>query len=334
MNPTLSDVHVNVPLSNLSVAYIQNQSAFVSGDIFPVVPVQKKSDVYYRYSRGDMNRDEMAERAPATEAAGGGYRIDNSPTYNCKVYALRKDIDDQIRANADSVLSLDSEATTWLTLKALIKRERLWQSTFFDTGIWTSEKAGQGSADSTHVKYWDDPASTPIEDIRSMKRDIHLAGGGFMPNTITFGPRVWDKIVDHPDFVDRIKYGQTANPSMSPAMVSRAVVAQLLEVERVLVMEGIVNTMAETANMDDESNAYIAGKHCLLTYSPPNPGLMTPSAGYTFAWTGYFGAQAAGNRIKSYRWEPTESERIEIQMAFVHKLISADLGGIFYNVIS
>jgi hypothetical protein len=41
--------------------------------VFPNIPVQKKSDRYYTYDRGDFNRDEMEERAPGTESEGSGY---------------------------------------------------------------------------------------------------------------------------------------------------------------------------------------------------------------------------------------------------------------------
>ena len=64
MKPTPSDVHVNQPLTNISIAYLQSQMRFVADRIFPVIPVEKQSDRYYTYDRGDWNRNEMQERAP------------------------------------------------------------------------------------------------------------------------------------------------------------------------------------------------------------------------------------------------------------------------------
>ena len=68
--PTASSVHVNAPLTSISIAFLQDQSGFVARKVFPAVPVNKQSDRYYIYDRGDFNRDEMKERAPATESAG------------------------------------------------------------------------------------------------------------------------------------------------------------------------------------------------------------------------------------------------------------------------
>ena len=57
-NPTFSDVHVNRPLTNISVAWIQEESAFIADKVFPSVAVQKQSDRYFVYFREDWYRDE------------------------------------------------------------------------------------------------------------------------------------------------------------------------------------------------------------------------------------------------------------------------------------
>lgn len=326
MQPTMSDVHVNTPLTNISIAYMQDQDLFVAAQVFPTVPVEKQSDRYYIYNRGDFNRDDMAERAPGAESAGSGYNLDNTPTYFARVWALHKDVPDQIRANSDSVLAPDRDATVYLTNKALIRRERYWANAFFKTGLWTTEYTGvasSASVDATHFLQWDQAASSPIEDIRKGKTAAHLASG-FIPNTLTLGQQTWDKLIDHPDIIDRVKYGQTPG---KPAVAQRQALAQILELDNVYVGGAIYNTAVEGGT---ESNAYIAGKHALLSYRPAAPGLMVPSAGYTFAWRGYFGAGADGLRMKSFRMEWLESDRVELELAFDSKLIGVDLGT-FYN---
>jgi len=62
--PTARDVHVNAPLTNISIAFLQSQDSFVASRVFPSIPVMKQSDRYYTYDRGDFNRDEMQLRAP------------------------------------------------------------------------------------------------------------------------------------------------------------------------------------------------------------------------------------------------------------------------------
>lgn len=318
--PTAGDVHVNTPLTNISIAYLQNANNFVAGQVFPNIPVTKQSDRYYTYERGEFNRDEMKKRAPGTESAGGSYTVDNTPTYFCDVYAFHKDIPDQVRANADSVLAPDREATEYVTHKDLIKREKTWATKYFTTGVWTN--------DNTTANWGPTGTATdPIQDIRTGKRTV-LQSTGYEPNTLVLSKAVYDILADNADVIERVNAGQTpGNPAMGTLMAMMA----LFEIERILIMKAIENTALEGAT---PSHSFIGGENALLCYSAPSPGLMTPSAGYTFSWTGWMGATQNGSRIKRFRKEELESDRVEIQAAFDQKLVSADLGYFFSTPIT
>lgn len=328
MNPTAGDVHVNTPLTNVSIAYLQSADNFVATRVFPNIPVTKQSDRYYTYDRGEFNRDEAEERAPGTESAGGSYSLDNTPTYFCKVFAYHKDVPDQIRGNADAVLNLDNEATEYVTHKALIKREKLFVAKYFIPTIWATDIEGVASGPTgPQAIHWNLDTGLPISDIRDGKRE-RLEDTGFEPNTLVMGKAVWDALVDHPDIVDRIKYGQTPG---APAIANVEALMKLFELERIFVMKAIENTAAEGAT---NVHAFIGGKHALLAYIAPSPGIMTPSAGYTFSWTGWMGAGAEGNRIKRFRMEKLESDRVEVQMSFDQKLVAADCGYFFNGIVA
>lgn len=324
--PTRGDVHVNAPLTNISIAHIQASSHFIADRVFPNIPVNKQSDRYYVYDRGDFNRDEMKERAPGTESAGSGYDLDNTPTYYAPVKAFHKDVDDQIRANSDSVLSPDRDATIFVTQKAMIHRERTFAANALAAGVWTNEKTGVNSDVVTGSEFliWNDANSDPITDIRTAMRTV-LESTGFEPNKLTLGQTVMDALVDHPDIIDRIKYGQTPG---APAMVNASSLAQLFGLDEILVSKAVHNSAAKGAT---DVSAFIAGPNALLTYTPSAAGLMVPSAGYTFSWNGWMGASGLGHRIKRFRMEQLEADRIEIQMAYDQNIVGADLGYFFEN---
>lgn len=327
MNPTPGDVHVNQPLTNISIAFLQNANNFVATRVFPNIPVSKQSDRYYVYDRGEFNRDEMKERAPATESAGGGYSLDNTPTYFATQYSFHRDIPDQVRANADSVLNPDREATAYVTHKALIRREKLWAARYFAASVWTTEYTGVAATPTGSQRLrWSDANANPIEDVREGKRTI-AQSTGFEPNKLVLGRAVYDALLDHPDIIDRIKYGQTAG---APAMAGADSLARLFNVDEILVMNGIENTAQEGRTA---THSFIGGKHAMLCYSTPTPGLMTPTAGYTFSWTGLLGNGAEGNRIRSFRLEQLQADRVEIDMAFDLRLISADLGAFWNGIV-
>lgn len=327
MQPTPGDVHVNAPLTNISIAFLQNANDFVATKLFPNIPVSKQADRYYVYNRGDFNRDEMEQRAPGTESAGSGYSLDNTPTYFANRFSIHKDIPDEVRANADAVLNPDREATAFVTHKALIKREKLFVANYFTTGKWGTDVTGVASSPSAgQTLQWDNANSDPIKVIRDAKRAIRQSTG-YEPNKLTVGRAVFDALLDHPDIIDRIKYGQTAG---APAQANKETLAKLLEIDEILVMNAIENTAKEGQNA---AHSFIGGKNALLTHSATAPGLMTPSAGYTFSWTGLLGAGGEGNRIRSFRLEQLGVDRVEIDMCFDQKLVAADLGYFFASIV-
>lgn len=326
--PTRGDVHVNKPLTNISIAFMQEARNFVSDTVFPNIPVPNVSDRYYTYDRGYFNRDEMQERAPGTESAGSGYAVDNTPTYYCKVYAFHHDVPDQVRSNADSPVQPDRDATQLVSQKALIKREKLWVARYFQPALWTFDVDGvAGVPGAGQVLQWSDANSTPIEDIAAAM-DAVLEETGFLPNKLIVGRQVWTALKNHPDIIDRVKYGQTPGGT---AKISLQALADLFEVEQIVVMNAIENTSKEGAA---NNHAFIGGKKALLVYAAPSPGLQVPTAGYTFSWSGFLGAGAMGGRIKKFRMEELESDRVEIQMAFDQKLVSADLGYFFDTIVA
>lgn len=327
MNRTPGDVHINTPLTNVSVAFVQSADKFIASRVFPNIPVSKQSDLYYTYDRGDMNRDEMEERAPGAETSGSGFGVDND-NYYARVYGFHKDIPDQLRSNADSQFNLDREATIFVTGKALIKREKLWVGSYFKTGVWTHELAGVSAAPTSgQTLHWNDGGSDPIRVVRQAKQAV-LQSTGMMPNKLTLGRPVYDILLDHPDIIDRLKAGQTPGRA---AAASAADLARLFEVEEVLVMDAVENTAKEGQT---PAHTFIGGKHALLSYAPPAPGLMTPSAGYTFSWTGHLGAASDGQRIKQFRMEAKASDRVEVEMAFDMKRVSADLGFFMGSIVA
>ena len=339
-NPTAGDVHVNRPLTQISIAHIQDANVWVADKVFPNISVQKQSDRYFQYDRADMWRDTMKKRAPGAESAGGGYKTDNTPTYYADVWALHKDIDDQIRANADDPLNMDRDATIYLTEQAMISREVNWTANFFTTGVWTgvtgsaADITGVAASPSTNeVLQWNDASSTPIEDVRAYSDTIHGLTGK-RPNKLTMGREVWTQLVDHADLVDRIKYSGGVGITV-PAMVSRMAVASILELDEVLVADGIQNTAAENPSFETSmSLAFIAGKNALLSYAPASPSILQPSAGYTFSWAGFMGAGAMGMRMKRFRMEWLECDRVEVQAAYDQKAVSTDCAVFFSSIVA
>lgn len=323
MQPTPSQVHVDRVLTNISIANMQSSEEFIANKVYPILPVDKRSDLFRVYPKDDWFRDEAEKRAPSTESAGGGYDI-TTDNYFCDVYAFHKDIDDQTRDNSDADVDLDRGATDFVTTKMLLKREKVWVTQNFQPGVWGTTITGVASAPGAgEVLRWDDANSDPRRDVKAARRQIKSITGYF-PNTMVLHYDALDALEDHPDLVERIKY--TSADSIDLAMLAR-----IFKVKRVLVAGAIENSAKEgnVAEMD-----FIYGKHAWLGYVAERPSLMAPSAGYTFSWRHAPLTNDQGVEIRRFRMEHIRSERIEGEIAFDDKIVATDLGYFFEDIVS
>ncbi|CAB4155906.1 Major capsid protein GpE [uncultured Caudovirales phage] len=312
--PTQNQVHIDAVLTNLSVAFMNEADNFVASKVFPTVPVTKQSDLYFTYSQADFYRDQAQYRADGTESAGSGYSLSTS-TYSSQVWALHKDIGDQVRANSDSPLNPDMDATKFLAHQMMIRQERDWASKFFTTSVW--------GTDNTPSTLWDASGSDPIGDIQTGVNTV-LSNTGYLPNTLVLSYAAYKTLRNHSDFVDRYKY--TSADSITPELIGK-----VLDVPRVMVMKGVYNSAQEGASA---SYAQMGDKDALLCYVAPSAGLMTASAGYNFVWSGVGGGLGTSTAVSRFRMDHLRADRLEIESAWDFKAVSTSLGYFFSNPVS
>jgi len=329
-SPTVADVHVASALTNIATAYVQDQSVYVADKVFPMVPVQHRTDVYFKWDKGDFYRDEAQLRADATESAGTGANL-STGTYAANVYALHQDIGPQVRANADPSVDLDVASTRQLMQKLLIRRDRIFMTKYMATGKWGTDITGtaNGTPGTSTPAFWDDDANgDPFTDIAVGQTTI-LQNTGMLPNRLVLSWPVYQALRKHPLIVDRIKYTQKT----FAGTITAALLAAAFDVEQVVVSQAVYNTAGEGVAA---SMSFAMGKHALLCYAAPSPGLMVPTAGYTFAWSGFTGLNSLGVRVAQIpmNWLGLGTIRNECDMAFDMQVIGSDLGYFFSGIVS
>lgn len=307
--PASSQAHIDGPLTSLSIAYMNDASAFIATKVFPIVSVDKQSNKYFIFDKQAFFRDQAERRGDAQESAGSGYSLSND-TYFCKVWALHKDVGDQVRQNTDSPLNADRNAAEFVTQALLIRREKEFVDTAFVASAWAN-------AVTPSVQWSTYASSDPLNDIETAKTTI-LSTTGRKANTLVLGYEVFAKLKNHPDLRDMVKY-------TSSRVITEELLAGLFGVERVLVPSAVIDSNSDAAS--SASLAFAYGKHALLLHVPPNPGLEIPSAGYTFAWSGLNGQLGgAGLAMSKFRMEHLKADRVEGELAIDVKITGSDLG--------
>lgn len=327
--PVLTDVHIQSALTTIATAYVQQRGAYIADRVFAMVPVQHQADKYFKWTKGDWFRDLARPRADATESAGGGFNL-TTGSYSATVWALHKDVGDQVRRNADPAVDIDMTTTQWLMQQLLISRDRTFMTTYMKTGLWGTDVTGVASAPSAvQTVYWGDDANgDPFSDIALGQTTI-LQNTGFKANVLAMGWPVYQALRKHPLVVDRIKYTMTAYAGT----ITPELMAQAFDVEEIVVSEGVYNSAAEGAT---DVMGFMMGKHALLCYRNKAPGLMVPSAGYIFPWEGFTGENGLGIRVMQIDlpWLGKGTVRTEAEMSFDMQAIGTDLGYFFSGIVA
>src|SRR4051794_17062674 len=103
-SPDTSDLHVNVLLSNMSIAYQNAMDSYVADRVFPFLYVDNQTNVYAKFNRGSFLTDAGTAgmlRAPGTNAALADYSVDLTSTYRADNFAIGNSIPDELRQNSD-----------------------------------------------------------------------------------------------------------------------------------------------------------------------------------------------------------------------------------------
>ena len=335
--PTVAAVHVQAALSVIAAAYVQDAKNYIADDVFPNVPVEHQADKYFVFSKDDFFRDEAQQRADTDESAGGGFNL-GTGSYFANVWAYHMDLGDQTRRNADPAVDMDIATTKFCMQKMLIRKDRFFTTQYLKTGLWSVDNVGTlgGTPGSMTPAYWNDDANgDPFTDIATGQTSI-LQNTGFEANTFVQTYPVYQALRKHPLVVDRIKYTTRADASrITPELLAGA-----FDVDRVVVSKAVYNSAVESAaavaTTASGTYSFISGKNAWLGHVAPEPGIMIPSAGYVFSWSGLAnGLNSMGIRVSQIPmpWKGLGTVRTEAEMAFDMEAIGTDLGVYFSGIV-
>ncbi len=309
--PLKGDVRVDKELTNLTLALFQDDSSFIAPKIAPEIPVDKSSGVYYVFPDDMFMRTFDDSRAPATPFKQIDYDL-TTAAFATVEHGLEHPIDEKVRDNADSVLDLRRQGNQ-ITGQAV---KLNWEKEIADLLTTAANYPTGHKTTLSGTDQWSDfQGSDPIGDIKTAILQIQTATGK-RPNKIAFGLEVWNKVSQHPDLLGRVSNRDTQD-------LSRDDVARLFEVEEILVGEAIRNTANQGATI---SNAFLWGKHVVIGFVDPSPGMMVASLAYQFVWQ--------QGRTVTYPNTIIKSDVIRVERDSVGKVVAGKCGYLYTNAVA
>ena len=304
--PTTNDITAVDPvLTNLLLGYKQEANRFVADRVFPPVSVANKGGTYYVFDKKYWFTNQAEIRAPGTQFARADFGASTS-TYATLQYALSLPVADENRAANQAPMDLERAGVEFLAQKMLLKREIAWATDWHVTGVW-------GTSGSVTAKFSLYSTSDPIKDIQTAVRTIS-DNTGYMPNTFVAGYIVQDRLVNHPDILDRIKYTTAAvMGNVENALASVFGLQNWWIGKAVYSNTNEATAFSKTSILDDD---------LLVCYVNPNPGIFNASAGVTFNWAPGGGMGSAD----MFRDEPNKADVVRAWAQWDHVCLATDLG--------
>lgn len=321
----------NQYLTNMSQAYFSMPNDWVAPALFPICPVPTSSGFYYTFDKGDLARDNV-QRKPAFGRVQPAIMGTGENQYGCKV--------DQVIVGIDQIAALNYQRTKapgvqdpkrakvrFANEQMSLHLDILFAKDFFQTGVWSDEWQGVTSNPSgKQMLKFSDENFDPVHFFNERRKEIKRRGRR-TPNRLALGYDAYNALTEHPDIVERVKYGGS---TMNPAVVTQQALAAVLGFEQVKVLESTYNVAkpGEEADMQFICDSASA----LMCYATNTPQVDEPSAGYIFTWDMLGnGAYTAMDQFEGEKG--THSEFIEGLMSTDMKKTGDDLATFFKGCV-
>lgn len=321
----IGDIHVNLPLSSMSVAYATKREEYIADKVFPKIPVPWQNGRYYTYGRDTFFRNRGRKWIPGTPMPQSSFDLDNTPTYGCEFRAFEYPLRWDLAKNMDSVIQIEKTTAEYIAQALLQGREQEWADTFFKTTVWTDRTGVTSNPNATQFVKWSDYVnSNPIEDMTKARLTIK-AKTGMDANTIVMSQEVYEKVRIHPILKEMYKYTQVP-------IIEEDMIAKVFGVQKLYVAKATYATSLEGVGDDNYTGDFIFGKHAWLGYVPDAPSLMMPASGYHFVYTGMgAGYDIAIQRVPDIRHMVDYTQGF---MCYDQKVIGKDLGIFFSGAVA
>ena len=315
MTADIGQVHIAKALTNMSVGY--RNGKFLAELIAPTIPAEFLLDYYYKFGLEAFRPVDDTYLSGATPGEISWSWIKDS--YQCNPHAVRSWYPTMTPTAADVVIQFDMTSTRNCSQAIMLRQELNLKATLIAALSPTSMVAAGVN--------FDNPGFDPVPWFRQQKRIIARQTGE-MPNSLALGRPAWDALASNPNFLKHIATGTLSLDILPGSQISPAQAAQKLELDEILVGDGLYDisaTPADTANLQ-----WIWGDYVLLQYKTPAPGLQVVTLVNTFLFTG----GVNGQLIRKWYDQDKYRQVIDAMKFYAQKLIVPTAGLMWSNAVA
>ncbi len=311
MRPTVAQLRpvANPLLTNMLIAYMNDDNDFIARRAAPVVPVNEESGTYLTIEQKHWFADKLERRAYGDTYAQGGYTF-GSDTYKTLQWGLEHVIPVEHERTSQVHMRLDQVGLEWLAHQSNLRKEIAFAADFMTTGVWTTNPTPTD---------WDDASGVPVQDIRTQKRVVRQLTGK-SPNALFVGEIVYDSLVVNAEVKTLIQYTETQTVTRVEALLAAVLGIDILGVSRAIYNTANTGQTASLSPVIDDD--------ALLCIVSPGADMMSVSSMKTFAW------DSGEGEIATYNDPARRNSRVlQHTEQWDQKLVAASTGVFFSDIV-
>lgn len=291
-----------------------NSQGFIATQVLPVFEAAKASGNFGKIPIEQLLQQPDTLRAPGTGYARGKWKFEPA-TYITTEHGWEEPVDDNEAAMYSDYF--DAEQVSALRAYGIIlgNLERRVAAAVFNTSTWTG-----ASLTTTVGTVWSTKASaTPAADVAAAVDKVY-SNSGLWPNTVIMSRQLFREARECAEIIDRLKYNGLTD--VKPANMTAQILAQVFDVERVLVAGSTKNTANEGQTASLSSN-WDATK-CMVCRTVLSNDIREPGLGRIFHWS-QDGSQIGGT-AETYRDETVRGDVVRVRHQTGEKILLTEAG--------
>lgn len=303
-------VHIDRLNTAIAVSYRNQLTSYIGDEISPRIKVPNKSDSYSKWPIDTWFRRPSTtgiKRAPGAPFKRRDFDV-GTGNYKTEQFGIEFPLDDSIKTNADAAFRMEQVPVEILTEDVVREREIRLAALLGSTANLTQNITLAGASQ------WNDVNSNIVKHIEDACDTIFSAIGR-APNLVSFPRQVWRSVKHHPDLLDRIKYKDRKEPTVSRANIEEIFSDSFDPATKILIPKAIYDSSAEGQS---STLTPIWGKDVLIAYIAPSPTLEQPSLTNTLEFMGITTVR--------YREEKIDSDVFRVMEDVQEALVDARCG--------
>lgn len=258
-------IYLDPALTNVANAWVNTQESFIAGNLFPTVPVNKRTFKVPQFGKENLEMISDTTRTGLSKAKSVSYTrkyVDGTPLQE---HALAGEVTQDDYDMTDDPFTPESDTTEFILERMALADEKLVASTVTNLSIVPGTTLSGTSQ-------WTDANSDPFEAVRQVVK----ASGFVKYNTMALSRNGYLSLITHPAVLDRLKWAQGGAVSMD-------------QLKQLFAPYGITNIQLGQAKANfapegtTESISDIWGNDVALGYVTDRPGLKQINGGYKFS---------------------------------------------------